>query len=153
MPRSAQRLDQGVDLAGGDTAGVGLHHHGVEGLVEPAAWLEPVGEEAALSQPGNGQGEVTHLGGEQPLAVAVAVGGPFVRAALVDLGANGSGHPGFQQILETPPHDLRDQGASGGTLHELSQLGTAIWERLMVCVRFGGGAPNRVTDRPTHCHR
>ena len=23
----------------------------------------------------------------------------------------------------------------------------------MVCVRFGGSAPNRVTDRPTHCHR
>jgi hypothetical protein len=51
------------------------------------------------------------------------MGGPFVRAALVELGANGSGHPCFQQVLKTPPHDLRNQGASGGALHELSQLG------------------------------
>jgi hypothetical protein len=28
----------------------GGHHHGIEGLVHPAAWLEPVGEEAALPQ-------------------------------------------------------------------------------------------------------
>jgi transposase len=27
-----------------------------------------------------------------------------------------------------------------------------LWVRVMVCVRFGGSAPNRVTDRPTHCH-
>ena len=70
---SAQRLDQGVDLAGGDPAGVGLHHYGVERFVDPAVEFEPVGEVAALPQPGDGQGEVTHLGGEQPLAVAVAV--------------------------------------------------------------------------------
>ena len=31
-------------------AGVGLHHHGVEGLVDPAGWLKLVGEEAALPQ-------------------------------------------------------------------------------------------------------
>ena len=30
--------------------GVGLHHHGVVGLVDPAARFEPVGEEAALSE-------------------------------------------------------------------------------------------------------
>jgi hypothetical protein len=24
--------------------------------------------------------------------------------------------------------------------------------RVMVCVRFCGSAPNRVTDRPTQCH-
>jgi hypothetical protein len=40
-------------------------------------------------------------------------------------GTNGSGDLGFQQILEAPAHDLRDQGASGGALHELSQLGGA----------------------------
>jgi hypothetical protein len=33
---------------------------------------------------------------------------------------------GFQQILEAPAHDLRDQGASGGALHELAQLGTEL---------------------------
>ena len=47
---AAQGLHQGINLPGGDAAGVGLHHHGVESLVDPAAWLEPVGEEAALPQ-------------------------------------------------------------------------------------------------------
>ena len=48
-------------------------------------------------------------------------------------GSNGSGNNSFgegfayglQQILEAPAHDLRNQGASGGALHELSQLGGA----------------------------
>jgi len=48
-------------------------------------------------------------------------------------GSNGSGNNslgegfayGLQQILEAPAHDLRDEGASGGALHELSQLGGA----------------------------
>ena len=40
-------------------------------------------------------------------------------------GTNGRGDLSLQQILETPAHDLRDQGASGGALHELSQLGGA----------------------------
>ena len=106
-------------------AGVGLHHHGVKSFVEPAARLEPVGKEAALTQFGDSQAEIAHLGGEQPLAVAVAVGGALIRAALMARGTNGSGDLGFQQILETPAHDLRDQGASGGALHELSQLGGA----------------------------
>jgi hypothetical protein len=119
----AQRLHQRVDLAGGDPAGVGLHDDGVERLIDPAAGFEPVGKEAALPEFGDGQGEVTHLGGEHPLAVAVAVGGPIVRAALVELGTNGSGHSGFQEVLKTPAHDLWDQGASGGALHELGQLG------------------------------
>ena len=90
-----------------------------------AAWLEPVGEEAALPQFWDGQAEVAHLGGEQSLAVAVAVGGALIRAAFMARGSNGSGNLGLQQILEAPAHDLRDQGASGGALHELSQLGGA----------------------------
>jgi hypothetical protein len=122
----AQRFHQGVDLPGGDATGVGLHHHGVKGLVDPAAGLEPAGEEAAaLPQPGNGQGEVAHLAGEQPLPVAVAMGGALIGAALVELGAGEDRNLSFQQVLEAPTHDLGDQGASGGALHELSQLGGA----------------------------
>ena len=121
----AQRLHQGVDLPGGDAAGVGLHHHGVKSFVDPATRLEPVREEAALPQLGDGQAEIAHLGGQQPLAVAIAVGGALIRAALMARGTNGSGDLSLQQILETPAHDLRDQGASGGALHELSQLGGA----------------------------
>ena len=95
--RPALRLDQGVDLAGGDPTGVGLHHHGVEGLVDPAAWLEPVREEAALAQLllrrslrlGDGEGEVAHLGGEHSLAVAVAMGGTVIRPAFMELRTDG----------------------------------------------------------------
>jgi len=36
----------GVDLAGGDGNAQDLHHLGVECLVNPAAGLQPVGEEA-----------------------------------------------------------------------------------------------------------
>lgn len=50
----------------------------------------------------DGQGEVVHLGGAHPFAV----GGPFVTAELMELGANGGGHPGFQQVLEAQTHDL-----------------------------------------------
>jgi hypothetical protein len=36
--------------------------------------------------------------------------------------------------LQAASHDLRDQGASGGALHELAQLGGAIMgEGLVLC--------------------
>ena len=62
----------------------------------------------------DGQSDDAHLGGEQTLAVAIAVGG-----------SNGSGGLGFQRIPVAPAHDLRDQGASCGALYELSQVGGA----------------------------
>ena len=61
---AAQRLHQGINLAGGDTIGVGLHHHGIEGLVHPAAWLEPSGKKGSLPQFWDGQAEVAPLGCE-----------------------------------------------------------------------------------------
>jgi hypothetical protein len=69
--------------------GVGLHHHGVEGLVDPAARLKPVGEGAALPKFEDGEGEVTHLGGQHPFALAIAVRGAFIGPALMELGADG----------------------------------------------------------------
>jgi hypothetical protein len=72
-----------------------------------------------------GKGQVPHLGGEQPPAVAVAMGGALIGATLVELGAGECGNLGLQQVLEPAAHDLRDQGASGGALHELVQLGGA----------------------------
>jgi hypothetical protein len=53
------------------------------------------------------------------------MGGSLIGAALVELGAGEGGNLGLQQVLETPPHYLRDQGASCGALHELAQLGGA----------------------------
>ena len=109
--------------------GVSLHHRGVERLVHPAARLEPIREEAGLPQLWDGQAEVAHLGSEQPLAVAVAVVGVIIRAVLMARGSNGSGGLGLHQILEAPAHNLRNQGASGGALHELSQLGGATMRK------------------------
>ena len=43
----------------------------------------------------------------------------------MELSAREGRNLGFQQVLETPAHDLWDQGASGGALHELAQLGGA----------------------------
>ena len=54
----------------------------------------------------NGQGEVAHLAGEQPLPVAVAMGGALIGAALMELSAREGRNLGFQQVLETPAHDL-----------------------------------------------
>lgn len=49
-----------------------------------------------MAELGDGQGEVAHLGGEQSLAVAVAVGGALIRTALMARGSNGSGDLGLQ---------------------------------------------------------
>jgi hypothetical protein len=62
-------------------------------------------------------------GGQYPLAVAVAVSGAFVRSPLMELGTDDCKDLGLKQVLEASPHDLRDQGASGGALHEVVQLG------------------------------
>ena len=43
----------------------------------------------------------------------------------MELSAGKSTNLGFQQLLETPAHDVWDQAASGGALHELAQLGGA----------------------------
>ena len=55
-------LDQVVDRPGGDPVDVGLHDHGVEGLVDAPAGLEDGGEEAALAELGDGQLHVAGLG-------------------------------------------------------------------------------------------
>ena len=52
-----QGLHQIIHVAGGDAAGVGLHHHSVERLVDPAAGLQPASRVrschgAALGWPG-----------------------------------------------------------------------------------------------------
>ena len=48
-----ERLDQVVDLSGGDPVDVGLHDDCVEGLVDPPAALENRGEEAPLPELGD----------------------------------------------------------------------------------------------------
>ena len=42
-----EHCDKVVDTAGGHPVHVGLHHHGVERLIDPAARLQHLGEERA----------------------------------------------------------------------------------------------------------
>lgn len=56
------------------------------------------------------------------------MGGPLVGAALVPLGADDRGNLRLKQVLESTAHDLGDQGASSGALHELTQLGGATMD-------------------------
>ena len=75
-----QGCPQGIDLPGGDAANVGLHHHAIERLINPAAGLEDRGQEAAVAQFGDLQVDVARLGGEAARPVTVAVAEPIAGA-------------------------------------------------------------------------
>jgi hypothetical protein len=62
MPESTPRADQIVDRPGRDTADVGLHHHRIERLVDPAAGLEDDREERPLPQLRDPRLDVAGLG-------------------------------------------------------------------------------------------
>ncbi len=62
------------------------------------------------------------MGGEQPHAVAIAMGGALIGAVLMELGAGEGGNLGLQQVLETAANDLRDQGATMGAGHGLCSV-------------------------------
>jgi len=76
-PADTRRHPEGghqlVDGPGGHPVHIGLHHHGVEGLVDPSAGLQDGGEEASLPKLGDGQLHVPGLGGEHPSTVPVAL--------------------------------------------------------------------------------
>ena len=105
---AAESSHQGIDLAGGDAGHVGLHHHGVEGLIHAPAGLEDRGQEAARSQLGDAQIDVAHLGGELPGPVAVAVTKPIL-AAFVAIGTEHGGDLQLDQLLQAVTHQLGDQ--------------------------------------------
>jgi hypothetical protein len=88
----------------------GTHDDGIEGHVDPAARLEPVWEEAAMAQLWDGQGQVPHLGGEQPPAVAVAMGGALIGATLAGL---------MQRVSQAPWPGLPAWGEVGGIASSL----------------------------------
>jgi hypothetical protein len=61
---------------------IGLHHHRQQRPVDPAARLQQRGEERALPQFRDAQFDIAGLGGQQPGAGAVAMGGPGGRALI-----------------------------------------------------------------------
>ena len=66
-----------------------------------------MGKEVALLQFWDGQADVAHLGSEQPLAVAVEVGGALISSAFMARGSNGSEDLALQQILKAPVHGFQ----------------------------------------------
>ena len=76
----AHRLHQVIDGAGRDAVDVGLHHHRVQGLIDPATRLEDLREERALAQLRDPHVQVAGLGRQHPATVPVAVRDPLRRS-------------------------------------------------------------------------
>lgn len=70
----AQGSDQIVDRTSRNPVHPGLHHHRIQGLVDPAAAFEDDGEERALPQLRDPQFDITGLGRDQPRPGPVALG-------------------------------------------------------------------------------
>ncbi len=111
-----------VDGSGGDPVDVGLHDHGVEGLVDAPAGLQDRGEEAAFSELGDGELDVAGLGGEHPGAVPVALVGAPV-APLVAIGTDRGGQLGFDQLLADEADCLLDQVEAVSGTERFEQVG------------------------------
>jgi hypothetical protein len=102
MPLAAPRaFDQVVDLAGGDAVHVGLHHHRVQGPVDPPAPLQQRREEAALAQLRDRQLDVPRRGRDQLRAMPVALRRASL-GALMRAGADDRGRFRFDQLLQDP---------------------------------------------------
>ena len=104
-----------------------------------------------MAEVANGEGDLVHLVGEQPLSVTVPLRSLILKLALMELITIGSGHPGDQHVLEPPAYDLRVQGAAAVLSMSCASSEALLRERIMVCVWFGGIAPYRAADRPTQC--
>jgi hypothetical protein len=77
-------------------------------LIDPAAGLQDRGDEAASSQFGDLQREITHLGGEGAGAVAVAIPQALV-GALMAVSTKYGGNLQLDQLLQSMACQLRDQ--------------------------------------------
>ena len=138
-PRSAQRFDQRVDVAGRHPTDPGFHHHGIQGLIDPAPRLEHGGEERSLPQLRNRHLHVAAFGQQGPRSGTVAfgdtVGGPFV--------AGGADHLcgfGFDQFLEHEPHGLAHQIDAVAGAERLEQFGHGRLGQGHRCELLHGGS-------------
>ena len=104
----AQRRHQGIHLAGRHPTDVGLHDHGVQGLIHPAAGLKDRGKEAAGTQFGELQREIAHLGGQSAGPIAVAIAEPLL-GALMAVSTEEGGNLQLDQLLQASCGQLGDQ--------------------------------------------
>ncbi len=104
----SQRGDQIIDGPCGHTGDVGLHHHRVEGLIDPATRLQDAREERAAAELRNLELDIAGLGGQQTRSSAVAVSGAAL-GTFVAFGADHFGGFGLDQLLQYEPDGLADQ--------------------------------------------
>lgn len=135
---------------GRDTVHVGLHHHRVQGLIDPPARLEDRREERALAQLRDSQFHVTGLRGQHPRSGTVAIGHPSVAAFIT-----GSADPfsGFElaEFLQHQTDGITDQVDAITSAERVEQLGQGrLWQGhrrdLLRCVL--GGTHRRSRRRP-----
>jgi hypothetical protein len=111
----SEGFDQVIDGAGGHAVDIGLHDDRVQSLVDAPASLQQHRVEAAGTQLGDGQFQVTCGGGERLVPVAVAVGGARV-GSLGPLSADLRGGLGLDQFLQQPlsqlPHHFEVVGGT-----------------------------------------
>jgi len=101
---------------------VGLHDHGVQGLIDPPARLQDHREERALAQLRDPQRHVPGLGGQLPVPVTVALGRARHRAFVAGR-ADHLGGLGLDQLLQHQPDRLPDQIHALPGPERLQQLG------------------------------
>jgi len=90
------------------TSTTGLNHHGVEGLIHSPPGLQDRGQVAARAEFRDLEINVSHLGGEQTRAVAVAVAKPFL-SALMAISTKYGGDLKLDQLLQAVAHQLRNE--------------------------------------------
>ena len=100
--------DQVVDGAGGHASDVGLHHHGVQRLVDTPAGLEDQREERTLAQLRDSQVDVTGLRGQHPWPRTVALVGAGL-GPLVTGGTDELRGFGLDEFLQYRADRLADQ--------------------------------------------
>jgi len=120
--RNTEGGDQVIHLPCGDAVDVGLHDHGEQGPVDAAPPFEQRREERPGPQLGDLQLEVPGGGGQQTLAVPVALGGAGI-APLVRAGADHRGRFGFDQLVENPLERRADRVGHLPRLERGEQLG------------------------------
>ena len=77
-------------------------------MIDPAAWLQDRGDEAAGPQFGDLQREIPHLGGQGAAPATVAVAEPLL-GALVPVGTEDGGKLQLDQLLQAMAGQFRDQ--------------------------------------------
>ena len=108
---------------------IGLDHDGVEGLIDPTATLQDRGEEAALPDLRDLEGEIPGLRGDLPGSGSIPPGRPR-QAPLMRLGADVVGGLLIDQGLVEEGHHLAHQ-------IEIGALVDSIRERGQVKIKVG----------------